>query len=240
MDTIGETAARMLADRGLTMEEALMAQVSQERAEVESGVRATSHAVPTISTLVDSSLIRNGFFPRHVKKMGVLSHSDPDQWSRATKACMSLLTKGALIMLLGPRGTGKTQMATYMAGRVVWDECRKTPTANPARYTTAVDLFIAIRETYGEDAKTSERAAIEKFSKPKLLVIDEIQERGKSPWEDKVLNTIIDRRYGHQLTTVIVGNLTREAAQHHLGPSIWSRSSECGALVWADWKSFRE
>lgn len=107
------------------------------------------------------------------------------------------------------------------------------------RYTTAVELFVTIKETYGDNAQRSEKAAIDLFVKPDLLVIDEVQERAGTEWEQRLLAAIVDRRYAAMKDTILVGNLKPEDVQRELGTSIASRAQETGGIYVADWPSFR-
>jgi DNA replication protein DnaC len=107
------------------------------------------------------------------------------------------------------------------------------------RYTTAVELFVTIKETYGDNAQRSERAAIDLFVKPDLLVIDEVQERAGTEWEQRLLSAIVDRRYAGMKDTILVGNLKPDDVRAELGTSIASRAQETGGIYVADWPSFR-
>lgn len=153
----------------------------------------------------------------------------------------STIGTGSLSVVVGPRGTGKTQAAVGVARMFegyVADHRGSTDTAC-TRYTTAVELFMTIKETYGDNAQRSEKAAIDLFVKPDLLVIDEVQERAGTEWENRLLVNIVDRRYAAMKDTILVGNLKPEDVQRELGTSIASRAQETGGIYVADWPSFR-
>lgn len=186
--------------------------------------------------------MRAGFTKRHLLHLANLRADTP--WNVQFHEARRLLGTGSTILILGERGTGKTQLATLLAWTAqeeVGFKVRQT-TAMPdvTRYSTAMDLFVTVRGTYDADTKTSEREAINRFTKPQLLVVDEVQERGRSDWENRLLTLMVDRRYADMKDTILIANLTPDQAARELGPSIWSRLSENGFLIVADWPSFRE
>ncbi len=107
-------------------------------------------------------------------------------------------------------------------------------------YTTAAALFVEIRSSYDPNSTHKELDVLKKFSEPHLLVIDEAQVRGNTPFEDRTLTDLVDRRYGMQRDTLIISNLTRAELPKAMGPSIISRLHECGDVIECNWPSFRE
>ncbi len=139
---------------------------------------------------------------------------------------------GFLYVIMGNRGTGKTQLGTALIGRCCFKLLR------PAMYIKALDIFIALREAYRKEGD-AESQVINRFIKPKLLVIDAMEERGETPFEDRLLNHIIDKRYDNMDDTLLITNQTPEAFVTSAGPSIISRIHETGDKIVCDWTSFR-
>lgn len=154
-----------------------------------------------------------------------------DLWHSKFELVKSGIGKGVIFCLIGPRGTGKTQMATSVARFV----CRA---GKSARYTTAMGFFLELQEPY-ENAKRSKLTVLESYSKPSLLIIDEIGERGETPWEDRILGNLIDRRHANLKDTILISNQAREHMLASVGESVASRISEGGGIITCDWKSFR-
>jgi DNA replication protein DnaC len=100
-------------------------------------------------------------------------------------------------------------------------------------------IFLRIRDAYAKRTSETEGSIVDELSKCRLLVIDEIQERSSSEWEDRIITHIIDRRYGATLPTIIIGNLTPEFMEKNLGESIVSRVSETGGIIEMTGKSHR-
>lgn len=138
---------------------------------------------------------------------------------------------GFIVALLGGRGVGKTQMAVAA--------CREQAEREKSfLYCTAMDIFLDIKDSFRKGG--SERDALKTFIRPALLVIDEVQERGETPWEDRLLTHIIDKRYATERDTLLISNQTKDAFIESIGPSVASRITEAGGIAVFDWASFRE
>lgn len=133
--------------------------------------------------------------------------------------------------MVGGRGTGKTRMAA---------EIIRDRLPIPSYYTTAMGIFLRIREAYAKASNETESGIVNQLSTCLLLVIDEIQERSNSEWEDRIITHIIDRRYGEQKPTIIIGNLRPDAMAASLGDSIVSRANESGGIIQFIGQSFRK
>jgi DNA replication protein DnaC len=155
-----------------------------------------------------------------------------EAWRKAREELWDRIGSGFLIALVGNRGSGKTQLAEQAVKGA-------TSTELSAFYTRAMTIFLEIRATYRSETLT-ELAVVEKFCTPRLLVIDEIQVRGDSEWEGKVLDNIIDERYGAMRDTLIVGNLKPDTLRKSLGPSVMDRLNETGRIIECAWESFRK
>lgn len=157
--------------------------------------------------------------------------------------------------MIGQRGTGKTRLAVSLARRVILSECDRPPrppsdaAANypppggwrmeqPTLYTKAIGYFMSIRESF-KPTGPSELEVLDRFRAPRLLIVDEIQERGNSEWEDRMLVHLVDMRYDDQKDTVLIGNLKPEELAASLGTSIVSRIREAGTVMECTWPGFR-
>lgn len=166
---------------------------------------------------------------RHSKR---LSGPRDHPWWTAMEQ-IAALPAGSIALLIGPRGTGKTQMGVHAIGRA----CRAQ---RSALYTIAAEIFLELREAMNaERGGGSESRVMRDLEKPDVLVIDEVHERSGTDWESLVLTSLIDRRYRAMKTTIIISNEERAAALQALGPSVHSRMLECGAIVACNWPSFR-
>jgi DNA replication protein DnaC len=154
-------------------------------------------------------------------------------WSVAMGQARSKVGSGCLIALIGQRGTGKTQMAVGL----IQDACRRLETA---KFTSAMEIFLDLKESYRPNSNTSERVVVERYCKPRFLVIDEIQERAETEWEDRILTHLINRRYNDEKDTVLIGNLTATEFQKSMGLSVVRRLNETGGLIECNWPSYKQ
>ena len=152
-------------------------------------------------------------------------------WAGKLERIKARCDQGGIVALIGPRGTGKTRIASEVARDLIRD---------PARYSTAMEIFLKIRATYRKGATQSEQDVVTALTQTKLLVIDEIQERSESGWEDRLLTHIIDKRYGAMLPTIVIANLSKSELMKTLGESIASRLTETGSVVTIDGPSHRK
>jgi DNA replication protein DnaC len=142
------------------------------------------------------------------------------------------LGRGYLVALLGIRGAGKTQVAVEVI--------RENATMRrESRYVKAMDLIVRFREAFRKDGP-SEREVLEEFIRPDLLVIDAMEERGQTDFEDRMISHLIDRRYDGCLDTILISNQTREAFGESIGKSAISRLIETGKVFECNWESFRK
>lgn len=160
-----------------------------------------------------------------------VSDFDGAEWLVARDRLMGRLGTGFIAGMLGNRGTGKTQMAAAL----IRETCQREASAI---YVKAMDLFLDIRRAYQmEDECEADRIAT--YITPRLLVIDEFGVRGESPWEDRLVTHIIDKRYDAGRDTILISNQTPDEFKTAAGASITSRMSETGGIIECNWPSFR-
>jgi DNA replication protein DnaC len=162
-------------------------------------------------------------------------------WYQAAGKANSVLKTGGIVCLFGRRGTGKTFMAFDLASNGVFpNDQEKDGSPRPAIYRTAMEIFLLIRDSWRKDARSSELDLMDEWRDAALLVIDEIQERGETSFENQKLTAIIDSRYRQGRPTLLIGNYeTKGELAASLGSSIVSRLTENGGTIHCDWQSFR-
>lgn len=159
----------------------------------------------------------------------------PPAYKAVADQLLNLPKEPKTIGMLGTRGTGKTDLASGL----IKEFCRA---GRSARYATAMGIFQAIRKTFGSHGQggATEADVVEQLARADLLVVDELQTRSDSIWENGVLVDLIDRRYASLRSTVLVANLTPDAFAASVGESIASRITESGGLLICTWPSFRQ
>lgn len=181
----------------------------------------------------DRRLVESGFPRRHVETLPIMT-------GPGLEFALTIdpgIIDGGTLFLIGDRGPGKTQIATWIAAKRIQDG--KTC----GLYRKSLDLWGEIRQSWRDGAKASEFETLKRFKQCGFLVIDEAQERGDTDgdrqWCDRTFSHIIDHRYDQSLPTVVCANLTREAFESTIPASVRSRMSESGGLKVCDWPSYR-
>lgn len=172
-----------------------------------------------------------------------------DGWIANYVQALATVNSGGIVVMYGAHGTGKTRMAwevakkcspkdaQYSVGGVGWTTSKRD---RPAIYTTAVGLFLEIRDTFSKDSESSEMQVVRKHADAGLLVIDEMQERGETEFEDRKLTSIIDSRYAHERPTILITNHTREKLAASLSQAVLDRIRENGCGLNFNWTSYRK
>lgn len=154
-------------------------------------------------------------------------------WGDTLATLEARLGTGVLVALVGPRGTGKTQMAVELMKAV-------TAGGQSALYRTTAEFLMLLKGTYRGDPGRTELDVFKAHRKPSLLVLDEFTRRLETEWENQVLFELLNHRYADMTDTVLTGNLARTDFEAHLGLSLLSRLQEGGGIVECLWPTFRE
>jgi len=163
------------------------------------------------------------------------------EWLAGLALSHPVIETGGILIFHGKRGTGKTQMAAELARtkRFPIDAGTKADPKRSAHYQTAMRFFLTVRATFKKGSEKTELDIIDRMTEPGLLVIDELQERGETAFEDRLLTHLIDARYGAKRPTILIANLTKDELGKALGPSIVDRASENGRRIDFTWNSYR-
>lgn len=154
------------------------------------------------------------------------------EWNEQWKKLSGVIGTGIIAVILGNRGAGKSQMAVC----AIRQSCKNLKSA---RYEKALNFFLDVRKTYKPDSEKSEHDIIHEYCEPFLLVVDAVENRSETPFENLLLNYLIDIRYDQCKDTILIGNQNENEFAASMGPSIVDRIHECGIKILCNWKSFR-
>lgn len=188
----------------------------------------------TKTYLNESDLVASCIPSRH--KEFEADQSNSCEWTEKYEVLKNKIRQGCLLAILGNRGTGKTQLATCLM-KYAMSEVGGHPKST--YYTKAMDIFLRIRQGLRKDGD-SEKAAVEYYLKPYLLVIDAYEVRGETDFENRTLDHIVDKRYDNLQSTIIISNHTREVFKKQVGASICDRITETGGVIELIYDSFRK
>lgn len=172
-------------------------------------------------------------FPRLPKRCNSFKPKDSKskEWTKVYDGLRDKVLNGCLVVICGSRGTGKTQLGVCLVKRCCY-------AGHSALYEKSMDIFLRIRTAKDIQGDT-EKTAIEEYVKPYLLVIDAHEVRGGTPFEDRLLNHVIDKRYDAEKSTIIITNDKQDDLPDILGCSIYDRMIETGGIIEMKWESLR-
>jgi len=154
------------------------------------------------------------------------------EWEQTRCKLSNKLGSGFTISLIGTRGCGKTQLGVELMRQVAQDFKRP-------KFCSAMEFFMRIKAGYRQDGEPEEKI-IGQFTRPELLVIDEIGQRSENEWENRLLYELLNRRYNAVVDTLLISNQDIAQLQLSLGPSLVSRMRETGGVIECNWPSYRK
>lgn len=173
----------------------------------------------------------------------------PDERCKLQRQKLAKLTnvihgKGAIVALVGPRGTGKTYIASQFVIDLLWAELH-TSKCSWIRYEKLTTIVGRLKAFYG-DMGTISMEKLEAYrafltKALDLLIIDEIHEVAEdSKHKDRILTDLLDTRYAAKKDTILISNQSAEEFERTTNPSIIDRLNEHGGIISCAWQSFRD
>jgi DNA replication protein DnaC len=151
---------------------------------------------------------------------------------------------GRCLILSGKVGTGKTHIACGILREIsalpfAEGEAWGSAAWHPVRYATVSGVIRAIRETWN-NPEVREADAIRKFTRPHLLVLDEVGRQFGSDAERNQIEELLDLRYQEMRPTLVCTNVEKSQLPQYLGERGVDRLRENGGiLAVCDWSSHR-
>jgi DNA replication protein DnaC len=163
---------------------------------------------------------------------------------------MKLTGVGAVVALIGKRGTGKTTIASQIALARAWKEQQeglaggpKAGTLHTVAYRKVTSLVRRLKPLYanfGAIDIESVTESLKHLCEVEVLVIDEMHDLSELAVREAMLIDLIDRRYAACRDTLIISNQTEEEWDTQTPISIQSRIQEHGCILKCEWNSWRE
>lgn len=203
------------------------------------------HREHVFKTLV-CELLTDWKWPKR-NQVEIHSFNNARQDAAAKHVKSFLKGNGAIVAMLGERGTGKTTIAAQIAIAEAWKRVESMTTGSTIHrsvfYVKLTDLLTWLKPLYSGFGSTNADAmeSLRNYlsNDLTLLVIDEIHECGNVQQRGSILTDILDRRYAAMRDTILISNETTEEFQQSAGGSIVSRLQEHGGIVACNWKSWR-
>lgn len=164
-----------------------------------------------------------------------------DDAKRALRVCQAYankwperLQKGGGLVMCGKPGTGKNHLAFGIA-RVAITEHQSS-----ALFTTALKIAREYKSTWAKGSTRTEDEVIRSFTKPDLLIIDEVGVQFGSDAEKLIMFEIINTRYEKMKPTILISNQTKDELSAFIGERVIDRMNDGGGCTLSfTWDSYR-
>lgn len=167
-----------------------------------------------------------------VKTEELLPTTEGTEWRNKLDSILeSLGTGGKLYSLVGSYGVGKSQLGVGLC----WLAAEKLI---DSRFIHATELFDTIKDVYRSDDGDTIQQILSVYAKPKLLVIDEVN-NGLSEHDIRYLHRVVCGRFDAMKDTLLISNEKKADFQKLVGDRVVSRMIEAGGIIEANWPSFR-
>lgn len=168
-------------------------------------------------------------------------HPENDDASRCLKVCKAYAAKwpdrlkqGGGMVMCGKPGTGKNHLALAIAKHVIAEH------QSSALFTTALRVARKFKSSWGKNAEITEQEVIETYTRPDLLIIDEVGVQFGSDSEKLILFEIINTRYEKMRPTILISNLPKDELSAFIGERVIDRMNDGGGCTLAfTWESYR-
>lgn len=184
---------------------------------------------PGVDAEILALLLRDANIPRRYDFLMLETCRRHEGWAKAfdrLRVNVDSRAAGNVVVLCGARGTGKTQMACELI-----------------RFLAVGHRFFCRYEVFQDylDYLRIPGASMdnERYSHPRLLVIDEIAKSGDSAWAEQRLFHLVNVRYNDLKHTILITAAGPDQLSDILSPSVADRVNEGGAVIHLNWPSFR-
>lgn len=145
-----------------------------------------------------------------------------------------VLDHGTSFFFIGGPGTGKTHIACSVAMSIVNN-------GYTAKYTTLLDIISKVKTCWVKGSDLSEDDIISEYTKPDLLIIDEVGLGNLGQKDKEMAFRVINRRYEGERPLITISNYDLNQANKALGvPTVSRMTSGGGKVLVFNWGDYRQ
>jgi len=165
---------------------------------------------------------RRGWLQRY-SNLGYLAHhtfesarkggrgSNAEGYAAAYEASKAFASKPeGWLVLVGPLGCGKTRLACAIANERIANN-------QFVFYVSTPDLLDHLRGTYSPGSEIKYDDLFEQVRNATLLILDDVELEGSTPWAREKLEQILNHRFNLKLPTVLVTDISPDDMDERLG-----------------------
>lgn len=150
---------------------------------------------------------------------------------------------GAIIALVGKRGTGKTTICAQIILERAFNEGLVCPWHRRPPYRKLAKLVAQYKSIYSDHGSIDTEQLLQSHDQlcvhHPLVVIDECHDCDELRVKNRFLTDTIDKRYSANNDTILISNQTPEQFQETTDASVLSRLKETGCVIECTWESWR-
>lgn len=199
-----------------------------ERILADRGIDPNTEPSKPASDLITALELAEARIPLHYRD-AVADHPQVTDWvehlarsGRRGPGDAPGLAHGPSLLITGPTGAGKTHQAygairsLLAAGvRLRWDA------------VTTADLHGTLRPRPDHDSERELQA----IGRSPLLILDDLGAAKQSEWTEELMYRLVNRRYNHELPTLVTTNLPTGDLRDAIGDRVASRLAEMTTRV---------
>lgn len=194
---------------------------------------ARAHRMEARDTCFRLAQVPQRYKAASLSKIDGVPPGDVNAYRIAVQQLMRLQSVPAVVAMIGTIGAGKTWLACGLINAFC-------DSARSARYITAFDYILAVRQSYSANAPRTQEQVEAHFVAFSLLVLDEMQVRAGSDNEEMLLLRLIDKRYQAGRATLMVSNHdSKESFHDRIDARIADRMRDGGGCIICNWPSLR-
>ena len=95
-------------------------------------------------------------------------------------------------------------------------------------FLSAVEFFLELKDSFDG---VGEKAVLDKYTKPYVLLIDDVGAEKISDWSRQIFYTLIDRRYVNMKPTITTSNLNMAEFAEKFDDRVASRIADMGEII---------